>query len=920
MSKISAVIQKMDNDAAYRKYFFRNAAKYQKLHLWLKPLWDKQYFAPENIPGPVEDPHKKGYFSMPQWEVLDFLEAVALQNRDEPKDDITELLLKIVDDLRVYQSGVTRVDNYRVDWYIIKIIFLLPYENITLEHIDFIGLSLRETKFTGILHSDIGKIVIPVLVQHGMKEHLLRLLPILFEYHTHEESHKIKERTPLIEKYWLYEITKKYPRQIGQIVGIDGIEILIGIMETILKSDTGAFNNIWISAIEEHEQNSFPDRYDNQLVSFVRDMLEEAPADGVQTLVEMLFEKEHPIFTRLAFHTVNYHYSVAKIEFWKWLTSNALPNSTYRHELYRLFQVRESEFSEDEVNEAIEWIENFDYSEYYDDMTSEQLEKLTAYRRKEWLMTLKAKSEKALELYEKYDAVAPGDIEHPGFDSWSSGVRYLDKSPLKDTDVFCSKSVKNIMEEIVNFDPEAVDKDPLINQEDWIEGLARDLGNCVQENPQKFAVELEKFQEIDLVYYYYIFNGLERAWQDKERFDWENTFDLMEKILDNSVLISNEKYAIWVKGKVPELIRAGTLSDDNAFEKEYLPRAKQILLNLLRHPEEADGVSIDNIRSYSLNATNGKVLHSLVSYTLRYGRLHSDMNIKWEQEIKDFFVEQLDQSNDYSLYVFNILGEYLPNLRFLDKEWVDDNLNKIFPLENDFLWQTSFMGYMASSTSVYQKDYDYFKNNGHFEKALTYEWHDENVKEKVLQFTVIAYMNDFDEETIFQMISDKNLENNLEIIRFIWHLYRGRSNEGKEAYIFRLWGTIYDLYKNDDTEDMQQIFSTLSKWFVFIDNIDDANIEWLKISAKFTEVNYNSYFVIEELLRLVENNAESVGKIYLEMLINEVYPTYKEEDIISIVTRLFELDEVDKAREICNKYAEKGIYFLNNINKMYKVE
>lgn len=917
MSKITTVIQKMKNDEEYRKYFFRNAPKYQNLHLWLKPLYDEGYFSPKNIPSPVEDKRNKGYFSIPQWEILDFLDAVALQNRDEPKEDIAKLLLKIIDDLRIYQSGETRVDNYRVDWYIVKIIFLLPSENITLRHIDFIGLSLRKTKFGGLLHSDLGSIVLPVLIENKMKEHLLRLLPILFECETKEDSFHTKERVPLVEKYWLYEITKKYPKAIANIVGIEGVKTLLEIMRSILVSDEGAFNIVWVTTIENNKQNSFPDRFDNQIVSFVRDMIEEISPDESCSLLESLIYDSQMIFKRLALHVLNYHYEALKDIFWQWFkSSNNALNTVYKHELFQLLNDRAGLFTEEELGIVLKWIESLDYSKYYEDRTPEDIEVINAYRRKEWLIPLKDHSPEAQELYDKYTLLAPEKIEHPGYDYWSSGVRRLDKSPLKDRGAFCSKSVDEILYEITHFDYTNVDKDPLINKEDWIEGFARDLGSCIQENPKKFVAELEKFKEIDLVYYYYIFDGFERAWQNKEKFDWQNIFTLFEQLLDDTLLSSDEKYAIWVKGKVPELLRVGMASDDHAFDKEYLPQAKKILLDLLKHPEE-DDVDINNLLSFSLNASNGKVLHGLMGYALRYGRLHSNMDIKWEPEIKSFFTEQLERDNIYSLYVFNILGEYLSHIRFLDRQWIEENMDKIFPIEQNILWQASFMSYMASATMVYQKDYEYFRDNGHFEKALQFDWQDDHVREKVLQFIVIAYMNDFDQETVFQVIQEKDLENNLNIIRFIWHLYRDNPDE-KRDFIYKLWDTIYDLYKDDETEDMQQIFSTLSKWFVFIDNINDTSIEWLKISAKFTEVNNNSYFVTEELLRLVENNAGSVGKIYLEMLVNEVYPTYKEEDIVSIVTKLFELGEVDNAREICNRYAERGIYFLNQVNKQYK--
>ena len=916
MSKITTVIQKMKNDEEYRKYFFRNAPKYQNLHLWLKPLYDEGYFSPKNIPSPVEDKRNQGYFSIRQWEVLDFLEAVAIQNRDDYREETTQLLLEIVDSIISYQSGDSRIDNYRVDWYTVKILFMLPSEKITFEHIDFIELSLRKTKFGGLLHSDLGSIVLPVLIEHNMKDHLLKLLPILFECETKEDSFNIKEREPLIEKYWLYEITKKYPKAIANIVGIEGVVILLEIMRSILASDEGAFNIVWVTTIENNKQNSFPDRYDNQIVSFVRDMLEEISPDASSALLESLIYDSRMIFKRLALHVLNYHYEALKNLFWQWFksTDNTL-ETVYKHELYQLLSDRAGLFTESELAIVIDWIESLDYSAYYEDRTPKDIEIINAYRRKEWLIPLKDHSPNAQELYDKYTLLAPEEIEHPGYDYWNSGVRWLDKSPLKDREAFCSKSVDEILYEITHFDYENVDKDPLINSEDWIEGLARDLGSCIQENPKKFVVELEKFKEIDLVYYYYIFDGLERAWQNKEKFDWQNIFALLEQVVDDTLLSLDEKYAIWVKGKVPELLRVGMASDDHAFDKSYLPQAKKILLDLLNHPEE-DDVDISNLRSYSLNTSNGKVLHGLIGYALRYGRLHSDRDVKWEAEIKDFFSKQLEHNDSYSLYVFNIFGEYLSHIRFLDRQWIEENMDKIFPIDNELLWQASFMSYMASATMVYRKDYEYFRDNGHFAKALQFDWEDDHVRERVLQFIVIAYMNDFDQETVFQIIQEKDLENNLEIIRFIWHLYRDKPDE-KRAFIYKLWDTIYDLYKDDDNDDMQQIFSTLSKWFVFVEKIDDTNIEWLKRSAQWTEINYNSYFLIEQLLRLVENNAKYVGRIYLEMIHHDVYPTYKEEDIVSIVEKLFVLDEVAQAREICNKYASKGMYFLNEVNKKY---
>lgn len=90
-----------------------------------------------------------------------------------------------------------------------------------------------------------------------------------------------------------------------------------------------------------------------------------------------------------------------------------------------------------------------------------------------------------------------------------------------------------------------------------------------------------------------------------------------------------------------------------------------------------------DLLTHTLNSYNGKVLHSLIYYLLRYAKINSTKNIKWEDDIKEFFTKELDNKNEYSKNIFTILGLYLPKLSFVDKDWVEkNNFTKIFPKEN----------------------------------------------------------------------------------------------------------------------------------------------------------------------------------------------------------------------------------------------
>lgn len=901
MNKVESTIQKMKLNLDYEKYFFQNASKYQNLYVWLEPLYKESYFEAQ------ED--MRIYLS--------FLETVSLQNKEEERSDTTKILLDIVNAFFEFRHEHKSYDYY-TDYSIVKILFNLPKENITLEHIDIIHMLLKDSGGSGLLNSEIEKVVLPVLIDSGMDEYILSLLRIIFDYEVQDKGKSYQEREPLLEKYWLNNLLEKHSDSMIKLIDIEGLEILISIVKQVIGEDDAAFNNVWIATIEEHSQNSFPDRFDNQIISFTRDLIEYLDAEKVESYIEQFLEEKYPIFKRLAFHTINNKYDKLKALFWNWFEANKdTINTTFKHEFYKLLEDNNSKFSDNEFDKIIDWIESLDYKKYYDDESPEQLEVLTAYKKKEWLWSVKS-SEKAQKLFEIYDDINPSKLEHPGFDMWSSGLDWIgNESPIKEKDVFCNKSIDNIVNMIKSFDPSKIEKKIFTRDCDLIEGLANDLAGCVKENPNKFSIDINKFLELDWIYKYHLIYGLTNAWRENRKFDWGKVFDFLLTILAVNFFVSDEKYILWLKGQIASLIEDGTKSDDNAFDKKYLPQAKEVLFLLINNREDEQIDDDSDLSTYALNSINGKALHALINYALRYGRLHSSQKVKWEDDIKDFFTNELDKDTEYSKSIFTILGDYLPNLRFLDKEWIDSNFNKIFPIENDNLWESSISGYFLYSSTVYTDIYEQFKQHGHIAKALKYKFKSDNTKRKVIQHICIMFNSSKDNETIFEIIESKDREAILEVIRFLWQVDRKNIKKEDSSKIFTLWQKIYEIFKEDTSRNAQAIFSTLSKWFVFINTINEKMLPYLKLTAKYTEKNHNSYFIVQELERLVGSNPKYVGEIYIEMINNSIFPTYKEVQIQNTIDLLYQLNEDKNALLICNLYKKRGIYFLNEVSKKY---
>lgn len=904
MNKVESTIQKMKLNPDYKKYFFQNASKYQNLYVWLEPLYKENYFEPQD---------DMRIF-------LSFLETVSLQNKEEERSDTTKILLDIVNAFFEFRKEHKSYDYY-TDYSMVKILFNLPKENITLEHIDMIHMLLKDSGGSGLLNSEIEKVVLPVLIDNGMDEYILKLLRVIFDYEVQDKGKSYQEREPLLEKYWLNSLLKKHSKSIVEMIDIVGIEILTSIIKQVIEEDEAAFNNVWIASIEDHPQNSFPERYDNQLISFTRDLLEYLDADKVKSFVEQFLNEKHSIFKRLAFHTINNKYDELKEFFWNWFDAHkGTINTTFKHELYKLLEDNNSKFSEDEFEKLIAWIESLDYSKYYDDASAEQLEIVTAYKKKEWLWSIKSSSIKAQELYEKYNVINPSEIEHPGFDHWTSGLTLKAgyESPIEEKDIFCTKTVDKIVHEIKTFDPSKIEKERFTRDSDLIEGMANDLADCVKENPNKYSLEMEKFIELDWIYKYHLIYGLTNALKEKKKFEWGKVLDFILKIMDKDFFASQEQYVLWLKGQIASLIEDGTKRDENAFDKKHLPLAKEVLFLLINHKEEEQIEYDRDMSTYVLNSINGKALHALINYALRYGRLNSSQKIKWEDDVKEFFTKQLDENTEYSKSIFTILGDYLPHLRFLDKEWVDSNFNKIFPMENEDLWEIAISGYFLYSSTVYTDIYEEFKQYGHLDKALKHKFKSDEIQQKIIQHICIMFNSSKDDETIFDAIESKDQESILELIRFMWQVDRKNITEEARTKIFGLWQKIYEVFREDDSSGAQAIFSTLSKWFVFIDTIDEEILPYLKLTAKYTEKNHNSYFIVEELERLVKNNPKYVGELYVEMLTNDIFPTYKQEQIENTIELMYKLGEKDNAKMICNLYRKRGIYFLNEISKRYE--
>lgn len=893
-------------------YFFRNL----KSTKWLIPLYNAGFFNPNNNPLPIEDPDNKGFFSIPHWPILYYLENAATNNQIYPSKDISNLLLKIIEDITEYRDEHgNRIDNSNSDWYLIKILFLLPIELISEKHINYFKLMIDSRWRMTLIESEIGKTILPKLISNSSINLITRLLDIMFEYVEPEKSTPIKF-TSKMQKFWLNDSIKKHKASIAKLCGLEAGQIAINMIHKIIQIDDSQFNHIWIPTIEDHPQKRLTDQYECQLVHFIRDMYEHVNPNNISVNIGMMLVDDHPIFQRISLHIISFHYDSLKDIFWEW-ENNPLDDFEIRHEVYELFNSNCTKFTEKQIEQILYWIESKEYfiSEKLKD-DKEMKNKILAYRKKAWLTSLlPSKNHLVQTAYKKYNKIDPKIIEQPGFitgiTSWSGSISSLSEDQL------LKMSINDIVNYLNNFKEESGWKKPSID------GLTNALRSCVSKNPEKFSKNLKPFLKIQRFYQNSILQGFSTASQNKNNIMWDNLFDFIVSIINSENFWSEEfdetinDYRKWIISQIADLINNGTKNDDYAFDPQLLPVAESILLKLINQAEYDLFFSLNLITSV-LNSSKGKILSAMINYSLRIARLSNKAKDRWILTIKKEFNKRIHKEIKPSIEFYVTLGEYLPNLLYLDENWVTENINLIFPFDSDDNWEASFTSYLYYHSKIYKNIYFLLRDNNHYEKAINIKFADEGINEALVQHICVGYIENWEDinkpdSLISKLLEQQNMNLLSEIVRFFWISHENQTKEMK-AKVIIMWRALINLLSNIEVKkEVKAVISDLSKWLVFIDKIDDEISDWILLSAKYIKSNYNTSYLIEYLVKHAIITPEKVANIYLFMLKEKIFPDYDQKHIMETIQCLYDHGQKNNADEICNLYGKNGFDFLRAI-------
>lgn len=938
----------------YRNYFFK---KISALH-WFNVLKREGYFKPSEETKPQET-EQKGSFFIPQYNVLPYLEIVSQQVNVPGNEKYIDELLKIIREVSNYKdSKGQHIDNYRTWWYFVKILLNLPNDKIPLKIIELISVWL-DSKFNTMLPgSEIATKLLPKFLIDDpddikKAEKIIEYITSIKTFPVSEEKKKFlekdKETRLVIDSYLLEKAFKKYSDIIGKKCSEKVIKNLTDKIKSLLKQEKeGTYSSFY----EESGHLNKP--LDVLTFALKGILLAKAKSDigTTQEILKDFLKYKYLYFPKMALYVIGNDLDDYKELFWEILNTD-IGVSILKNTL---------SFG-DELKHILENLEALNSKQR--EILKSKIENATEAKLKDF----KEDPEKHIDLYKQkiYKALS--------HDQYFKNL-YIEMKKITKTEIKLLPAIGKI-ETRWGLESSPLTKEKILQMSNdklaeflstfrtkdfWhgptVDGLSDILKETVKENPKRFIDNLKPFLKTGYLYVYDILWGIRDDLENKKIFDWGKLFNFIQQYItledfwnDKYIIESDDWKAkhFWVLGEVGELIKKGTEDDSWAFSEKHFLKAQKIIFHilnrmLLEKGKISENQSVeDDLITYAFNSTFGKITEALFTLALRIKRFEKKLKIKqtvsWEVNIKNKY-EELLKNEIVESYVW--LGMYLPNFYYLDKNWIENQINQISP-KTEQNWEAFMQGYL-STNRINGNLYKLMRP--HYEKAIDYEFKDKYSSEKLVQHICLVYLQGIekiiDKNGLFRKILDKwNLIQAKEVIGWSWmqrDLLMGPIKEKKKTEetdriekmkerIVDFWRWVYKKkYKEKQQQQLDEedkkILSDLSKLAVFLEKIDCENYEWLKLSAPYVHIDFNSPFFIEYLDNLKDKDKDAgkyVGEIFLKIL-KKSTPDYDQKHIRSIVEYLYISDFENYADKICNIYGHGGHEFLRDIYQKYHKE
>jgi len=548
------------------------------------------------------------------------------------------------------------------------------------------------------------------------------------------------------------------------------------------------------------------------------------------------------------------------------------------------------------------------------------IEERKIYQKRKYLYALKdsKKYSKCLERFNIYNSQLDIEDKHPAFNSYFSGFKcILPISPLS-KDEMKNIKIDMLVKYLFNFRSSNNDR---FNENPTKEGLVQVFAQFISDNPKKYISNLEQFSILDEEYFYEILNCYSDFLEKNRDINLIKIVEFINLSLMN--FIEKDSIETWyIINSIYKFIKKIS-SDKNGFilSKEihilFLKIFEQ--LEIILEESKEDETQITDYIFYLLNSNWGNFYQGLIEYSLKYSRDNNLEENRWLNEIKNIFIKSIEQQK--SINIFTIIGRYIINIKYLDNNWLEENLEQILSDSEFSKIEAFIVGYLDNSSIDFEIHNKLYKL-GIFERVLNNKNNKQYIK-RLIEYILFYYISkddSFDNEKsmIAQLLSISNREN-IESILNILFFNKNNSKNISKKQLQILWRK---LFKKIENNNYANLYINLLKLIKVTSDLDSEDMSLINLSIErvpieVETINFHNFWIAEKFLKLIDKNPKYIANIYIKLLSKSLFGEHNEEEVSQILEYLYQHNLKQEANKISNLYGEYGIDKWKDIYDKY---
>ena len=883
--------------------FFKTLSENDQPKSWLRFLCD------EGLLNPDKPPRSSS------WKEI-YLKNVSKANLENPDEETSKLLQNIIEKHCQY---IEKLKSQKRDCFtnriLLGLIGNLPKENITENIINNVSLLLKNYYGADHVASLFSEYVFKKIVKTENKEFIISSFRAAIGYEiTKKYRHRAEEVYPIIGEYYFKKfIHNNIENVIPTYCISDCLLCFIELIKKIHSDDKDAF--ILLSLIESSNSDlSFSTDYELQILIATKKLadllIEKEKIEEIKEIMKALQGTEISVLRGIKIYLGIFLFKKMESFVWERVVDDKVLNYANRQESCRFFREHKFRFNSIQIKRITFLIEKIRVKNIIDKKKREEKE---ARLKRGWLcIFLEDKSgmvndknlmggayEEMLNLYNEYEKITQKvqSLEHP--------ARQI-KTGHGGGSPFCIEKLKELSVE--DFAKKVSGyKEPLRTDPDdpSKRGLAYDLTKIIAENPKKYVAVFRALLSWDPYYLYSVMTGLYRAQQKAITFPWNI---LLSEMLDylkrrNWNWNNDDRYS-YEEEFLKEffcLLKGEVVSQKGFFSSSDMSLIKDIIIcswnNISSSEKNCD--DIDRL----IFSLFGELFNLTIEYLIVTKKIENkNLEFTWENNFRDMFSDKLSEASRDSSFSVN-LGRHLKSLIYLDKDWVLNNFDNIFPIENNPKWKDAMSGFLFN-WHIWDEDkmiYDKMKVGRHLERAISNKFSSYEANSGIVKYICSFYFSDYDNETIFQLVKSKDNDRIYRVIRLC------KEEERPKDKIRKIWLAIFNEYKKDATNsESKKIIVELNGLQKYFDSLSE-NEEQLMHSFGCLETHSDSVS-LKILEKFVDREHTLVAKLMVKTVQNNFFFYYYQERVRSILEKLENNGEKNKAKKIRKAYADKYLF------------